>query len=106
LHGLVASESECARQAPKSALLQLWQVSWRRRTPMPVAATLATPLPGRLEWHPLHGEPRAGDPETFHLHVEFVNAHGLPKGQFTTFSTCNQTQPAIGRSGGVGAHNS
>ena len=59
---------------------------------MPVAARLATPLPGRLEWHPARGDPEAADPETFHLHVEFVNAHGLPQGQFTTFSTCNPTE--------------
>jgi hypothetical protein len=59
---------------------------------MPVAARLATPLPRRLEWHPARGDPEAADPETFHLHVEFVNAHGLPQGQFTTFSTCNQTE--------------
>jgi len=32
---------------------------------------------------------QAADPETFQLHVEFVNAHGLAQGQFTTFSTCN-----------------
>jgi hypothetical protein len=73
---------------------------------MPAVARFATPLPGRLEWHPAHGEPGAGDPATFYLHVEFVNAHGLPKGQFTTFSTCNQTQPAAGRSRGTGAHHS
>ena len=59
---------------------------------MPVAARVATPLPGRLAWHPACGDPQAADPETFHLHVEFVNAHGLPQGQFTTFSTCNQTE--------------
>lgn len=29
------------------------------------------------------------DPETFKLHVEFVHAHGIPKGQVTNFSnTC------------------
>jgi hypothetical protein len=27
------------------------------------------------------------DSDTFELHVEFVHAHGVPKGQFTTFST-------------------
>ena len=41
----------------------------------------------RLEWHPAHEEPAGGDPETFLLHVEFVHAHGVPKGEFTTFST-------------------
>ena len=59
---------------------------------MPTPARLTTQLPGRLEWHPAHGELAAADPETFHLHVEFVHAHGLPKGQFTTFSTCNPTE--------------
>ena len=73
---------------------------------MPVSARFATRPPGRMGWHPAHAALGPEDPETFHLHVEFVHAHGLPKGQFTTFSTCNQTQPAIGRSGGVGAHNS
>jgi hypothetical protein len=42
--------------------------------------------PGRLEWHPAHGEFVRSDPETFVLHVEFVHAHGIPKGEFTTFS--------------------
>ncbi|HKU16925.1 MAG TPA: hypothetical protein VJQ52_21200 [Steroidobacteraceae bacterium] len=43
--------------------------------------------PGCLRSHPAHGEEVARcDPETFLLHVEFVHAHGLPKGQFTTFS--------------------
>jgi hypothetical protein len=73
---------------------------------MPVVARFATPPPGRLEWHPAHGDPQAAAPETFHLHVEFVNAHGLPKGQFTTFSTCNQTEPAAGRISGTGARSS
>lgn len=56
---------------------------------MPVSARFATLPPGRLEWHPAHGNLGVEDPEIFHLHVEFVHAHGLPKGQFTTFSTCN-----------------
>ena len=73
---------------------------------MPVAARFATPLPGRLEWHPARENPEAADPGAFHLHVEFVNAHGLPKGQFTTFSTCNPTESAVGRSGGIGARSS
>lgn len=46
-----------------------------------------SPPPARLEWHPAHEERAGGDPETFLLHVEFVHAHGLPKGEFTTFST-------------------
>jgi hypothetical protein len=48
--------------------------------------------PGRLEWHPAHGEPARSDPEAFFLHVEFVHAHGIPKGEFTTFS--NACTPA------------
>ena len=60
------------------------------------SAIFATRPPGRLEWHPAHGDLGAEDPETFHLHVEFVHAHGLPKGQFTTFSTCNPTESASG----------
>jgi hypothetical protein len=47
----------------------------------------ATRPPARLEWHPAHEELAGGDPETFLLHVEFVHAHGIPKGEFTTFST-------------------
>lgn len=62
---------------------------------MPVSARFATRPPGRLEWHPAHGVLEAEDPETFHLHVEFVHAHGLPKGQFTTFSTCNPTDSVV-----------
>lgn len=53
------------------------------------AARFATHSPGRLEWHPAHGEPAGSDPVTFVLHVEFVHAHGIPTGEFTTFSnTC------------------
>jgi hypothetical protein len=37
------------------------------------------------------------DSDTFDLHVEFVHAHGVPKGQFTTFSTCNHTEPVAGQ---------
>ena len=33
-----------------------------------------------------HEELPGSDPETFLLHVEFVHAHGIPKGEFTTFS--------------------
>jgi hypothetical protein len=61
---------------------------------MSAAARFATHPPGRLEWHPAHGEPGVDDPEMFHLHVEFVHAHGLPTGQFTTFSTCAETATA------------
>ncbi len=50
--------------------------------------------PARLQWHPAHGEPEAEDPQTFHLHVEFMHAHGLPTGQFTTFSICADSAPA------------
>ena len=42
--------------------------------------------PGRLEWHPAHGEFVRSDPDTFLLNVEFVHAHGIPRGEFTTFS--------------------
>lgn len=70
---------------------------------MSVAARFASRPPARLEWHPAHGELAVGDPEEFHLHVEFVHAHGLPKGQFTTFSTCNPSQPVAGRDGRNGA---
>ena len=53
---------------------------------MSAAERFAAYPPAHLQWHPAHGEPAAEDPETFHLHVEFVHAHGLPTGQFTTFS--------------------
>ena len=55
------------------------------------AERFATRPPARLEWHPAHEEPAGGDPETFLLHVEFVHAHGVPKGEFTTFSTATIT---------------
>lgn len=42
--------------------------------------------PGRLEWHPAHEDAAGSDPVTFCLHVEFMHAHGIPKGEFTTFS--------------------
>jgi hypothetical protein len=48
---------------------------------MSAAERFATHPPARLQWHPAHGEPEAADPETFHLHVEFVHAHGLPAGR-------------------------
>ena len=70
---------------------------------MPATLRLVTPPPGRLEWHPAHAELGGADPETFHLHVEFVHAHGLPKGQFTTFSTCNPPAPLAGHDGRAGA---
>jgi hypothetical protein len=69
---------------------------------MSAAERFATHPPGRLQWHPAHGESEADDPETFHLHVEFVHAHGLPTGQFTTFSTCGETATA-GQGGRDGA---
>lgn len=47
----------------------------------------ATHPPVRFEWHPAHEELAGCDPETFLLHVEFVHAHGIQKGEFTTFST-------------------
>ena len=71
---------------------------------MSANARFATYPPVRLEWHPAHGDLAAGDPETFHLHVEFVHAHGLPKGQFTTFSTCNQTEPVADQGAAVESH--
>ena len=49
--------------------------------------------PGRMQWHPAHEEGGGWDPETFVLHVEFVHAHGLPKGEFTTLSTGTVTEP-------------
>lgn len=49
--------------------------------------------PGRMEWHPAHEEGGGEDPETFLLHVEFVHAHGLPKGEFTTLSTGTVVEP-------------
>ena len=71
---------------------------------MSAAARLVTHPPARLVWHPSHEELLAGDPETFHLHVEFVHAHGLPKGQFTTFSTCNPPEAVASRDGDSGAY--
>ena len=53
---------------------------------MKAADKVASHPPGRLEFHPAHEEIIGGDPETFGLHVEFVHAHGLPRGEFTTFS--------------------
>ena len=60
---------------------------------MSAAERFAAHPPARLHWHPAHGEPEAEDPETFHLHVEFVHAHGLPTGQFTTLSICVEAAP-------------
>lgn len=60
---------------------------------MSAAERFAAHPPARLQWHPAHGEPEAEDPETFQLHVEFVHAHGVPTGQFTTFSNCAEAVP-------------
>lgn len=61
--------------------------------------------PARLHWHPAHEQLAGGDPETFALHVEFVHAHGIPKGEFTTFSTAGSAAvagpDAEGRDGAV-----
>jgi hypothetical protein len=35
------------------------------------------------------------DPATYRLHVEFVRAHGLPKGEYTTF--CNGSMLSISK---------
>ena len=70
---------------------------------MSAAERFATHPPGRMEWHPAHGEGAGYDPESFHLHVEFVHAHGIPKGEFTTFSTCADPVLARGPSGRNGA---
>jgi hypothetical protein len=44
------------------------------------------------------------DPETYRLHLEFVHAHGVPKGCITTFSnTCAVTGPTGGSNGRAGA---
>ena len=69
---------------------------------MSAAERFATHPPVRLRWHPAHGESEGEDPETLDLHVEFVHAHGLPAGQFTTFSTRAETAPA-GHDGRDGA---
>jgi hypothetical protein len=64
----------------------------------------ATRPPARLEWHSAHEELAGGDPETFLLHVEFVHAHGIPKGEFTTFSTAGlATRVGLGVEGRDGA---
>lgn len=60
---------------------------------MSAAERFAMHPPGRMEWHPAHEEGGGGDPEAFHLHVEFGHAHGIPKGEFTTLSTCAATAP-------------
>jgi hypothetical protein len=68
------------------------------------AERFATYPPARLELHPAHGESARGDPETFLLHVEFVHAHGIPRGEFTTFSNaCLAPGAGHGREGRHGA---
>lgn len=66
---------------------------------MSAAEKFATRSQARLQWHPAHDESEGDDPDTFHVHVEFVHAHGAPAGQFTTFSTRAET----GLAGGDGA---
>ncbi len=60
---------------------------------MTTAERFASHPPGRMQSHPPHEELVRGDPETFRLHVEFVHAHGVPRGQFTTFSTLTAPGP-------------
>jgi hypothetical protein len=69
---------------------------------MSAAERFATRPPARLQWHPAHDESTGDDQETFHLHVEFVHAHGVPAGQFTTFSTRADTE-LTGHASGDGA---
>ena len=69
---------------------------------MSAAERFAAHPPARLQWHPAHAEPEPEDPETFHLHVEFVRAHGFPTGQFTTFSICAEAG-SVGRDARDGA---
>jgi hypothetical protein len=64
----------------------------------------ATRPPARLEWHSAHEELTDDDPETFVLHVEFVHAHGIPKGEFTTFSTAGNPTHTGADAEGDGAH--
>lgn len=72
---------------------------------MSAAERFAMHPPGRLEWHPAHGDLAPGDPETFRLNVEFVHAHGVPKGQFTTLSNdCGATGARRDSNDGNGAH--
>lgn len=53
-------------------------------------------LPGRMEESQLAGS----DPESYRLHVEFVHAHGVPKGPITTLSNaCAVTAAVIGPNG-------
>ena len=59
---------------------------------MTAAERFASHPPSRMQSHPPHEELVRSDPEMFRLHIEFVHAHGAPKGQFTTFST--RTAPA------------
>ena len=70
---------------------------------MLAAERFATHPTGRLESHPVHGEIDPADPHTFRLHVEFVHAHGVPRGEFTTFSTCSAASTLGGPSGRGGA---
>ena len=53
---------------------------------MSAAERFAMHPPGRMEWHPAHEEAGGGDPEAYLLHVEFVHAHGFPRGEFITLS--------------------
>jgi hypothetical protein len=43
------------------------------------------------------------DPETFKLQVEFMHAHGVPKGHITMFSNACTIGPMGGSSGRTGA---
>lgn len=50
--------------------------------------------PGRFERQPEHDELAASDPDTFSLHIEFLRAHGIPKGEFTTLSAAGSARVA------------
>jgi hypothetical protein len=86
-------------------------------------------LPGRMESHPSHralahpygaiqqidleehsvcdplqeeeeSQLVGGDPESYRLHVEFVHAHGIPKGAITTLlNACTATAATVAPNG-------
>ena len=89
----VAQGADCRRRGgrPDVHAMSLWQRA-DKEAAMPVAERIASLPPGRLESHHAREDPVAGDPEVCRVYLEFVHAHGLPKGPFTTFSTGSATE--------------
>jgi hypothetical protein len=64
---------------------------------MTPAEPLAPHPAGPVDFRAAHEELEGSDPHLYRLNVEFVHAHGIPKGQIIAF--CTRVAIAAGTSG-------